>query len=381
MTVNIVLLLGGRSTEHDASLHSYHRLRAAIEAAPGRLSLSAVAYLTREGGYRHFGQGPWPETEEELRAGPELLLHEGLDLLAASGAFVFSLLHGNEGEDGAWQGVAEVLGLRGNFGPVLASALGMDKRLQSVVARDLVPGLRTPRTWMLSRSAAEAPGEPERWAAEVADALDGRPAVVKPNRMGASLLTDLVSRPSGAALAEAVARVLPYDDQVLVQEFVPGAEFTCGVVRSGGRTLALPVVEAVTENGFLGHREKHEHGLVRPLLHTEDTEATRRIKQASVRLFDEMSVFGFARLDFLLHEGELYFLEINTLPGLMDGSAFPRMLEAAGLGLVDLVEECVAEYGRLPVRNKVLPYRIDHDDHDASTHDHDHDHHEEIAGV
>ncbi|MEV4442379.1 ATP-grasp domain-containing protein [Streptomyces sp. NPDC049577] len=368
MTQKILLLLGGRSTEHDASLHSYRRLRAAIEAAPGRLALAGVAYLTREGGYRHFDAGPWPGTEEELRAGAALPLHEGLRRLADSGAFVFSLLHGNEGEDGAWQGVAEVLGLRGSFGPVLASALGMDKRLQAVVARDLVPGLRTPRTWLLPPAAAQDPAAREAWAARITERLDGRPAVVKPNRMGASLLAALVTEPAGAALAEAAARVLPYDDQVLVQEFVEGAEFTCGVVRAGGRTLALPVVEAVTAQGFLGHREKHEDGLVRPVLHTEDTEVTRRVKEASVRLFDEMAVFGFARLDFLVRDGELYFLEINTLPGLMDGSAFPRMLEAAGLGLADLVEECAAEYARRPVRDKVLPYRIDHGDHDGAAH-------------
>ncbi|MEU9132852.1 ATP-grasp domain-containing protein [Kitasatospora sp. NPDC048540] len=360
MTLNVVLLLGGRSTEHDASLHSYRRLRAALESAPGRITLHAVAYITREGGYRHFDTAPWPDTEDELRAGTDLPLHEALSRLTDGDAFVFSLLHGNEGEDGAWQGIAEVLALRGNFGPVLASALGMDKRLQAVVARDLVPGLRTPRTWMAPPSLARDPEALEQWAAEVAGLLDGRPAVVKPNRMGASLLTRVLPDPTGPALARATAAALPYDSQVLVQEYVPGTEYTCGVVRTGGRTTALPVVQAVTEHGFLGHREKHEHGLVQPLLHTTDTGTTRRVKQASVRLFDEMEVFGFARLDFLVHDDDLYFLEINTLPGLMHGSAFPRMLDAAGLDLVDLVEECAAEYGRRSVRDKALPYLIGH---------------------
>ncbi|MEV6823580.1 ATP-grasp domain-containing protein [Amycolatopsis sp. NPDC051102] len=360
MTTELVLLVGGRSTEHDASLHSYHRVRAAVEAAPGRLSLAAVLYLTRQGEVRYFGHGPWPRAEEELSAGEELPVYEGLRRLRESGAFVFSLLHGNEGEDGSWQGVAEVLGLRGNFGPVLASALGMDKRLQAVVAAGLVPGLRTPSCWPAPRSATGSPAALREWAAAVAAELAGRPAVVKPNRMGASLLTELVREPDGAALAGAIAEVLPYDDQVLVQEFVDGTEFTCGVIRTEAGAVALPVVEAVTAGGFLGHREKHASGLVRPLLHTRDTADTRRVKEASVRIFEEMRVFGFARLDFLVRDGELYFLELNTLPGLMDGSAFPMMLEAAGFGLVELIEGCVAEHGRLPVRDKVLPYHIDH---------------------
>ncbi|MGW4057588.1 ATP-grasp domain-containing protein [Amycolatopsis sp. NPDC004747] len=360
MTTELVLLVGGRSTEHDASLHSYRRVRAAIESAPGRLSLAAVVYLTRQGGVRYFAHGPWPGTEAELSAGEDLPVYEGLRLLKESGAFVFSLLHGNEGEDGSWQGVAEVLGLRGNFGPVLASALGMDKRLQAVVAAGLVPGLRTPACWMTPRSASGSPAALRKWAAAVAAELGGRPAVVKPNRMGASLLTELVRVPDGAALADAVAEVLPYDDQVLVQEFVDGTELTCGVIRTEAGAVALPVVEAVTARGFLGHREKHASGCVRPLLHTRDTGDTRRVKEASVRIFEQLGVFGFARLDFLVRDGELYFLEINTLPGLMDGSAFPMMLEAAGFGLVDLIEGGVAEHGRLPVRHKVLPYHIDH---------------------
>lgn len=358
MTLPVILLVGGRSTEHDASLHGYDRLLADIQCVPDRLALAGVVYVDRLGRCRIH---PWPFLpvgEAALSTGPELSVHEGIAWLAAQDAFVFSLLHGNEGEDGAWQGVAEVTGLRGSFGAVLPSALGMDKRLQGIVAEALVPGLRTPRTWHLPSDAT--PATRRSWTDRVARELDGRPAVVKPNRMGASLLTTRVAVPTGAALREAVERVLPYDGQVLVQEYLSGREFTCGVVRRHGRTTALPVVEARTADGFLGHREKHEGDFVDAVLHTSDTDLTLRVQAASTRLFDEMSAFGFARLDFLAVDDRLYFLEINTLPGLMHGSAFPMMLGAAGLRLADLVEFSAAEHARTPARLKRLPYRIEH---------------------
>lgn len=352
MRRRLILLLGGRSTEHDASLHSYRRVVAELLGASERFTVEAVVYLSRTGAAHAHCAPPWPTDEADLRAAPESGLPALLDLLARRGAFVLSLLHGNEGEDGAWQGLAEVLDLHGSFGGVLPSALGMNKRLQGLIAAALVPGMRLPDTWL-----ARPPDVRDR-VAQAAAALADRAAVVKPNRMGASLLTVRLPEPTPAALLAAVEDVLPYDE-ALIQAYIAGRELTCGVMRDQDGTRALPVIEARTAADFLGHVEKHAAGRVEAILHKNDDAATRAVKEASVRLFDELDLLGFARFDYIERDGEVFFLEVNTLPGLMEGSAFPRMLAAAGYSIADLIELCIADAERVPRREKSLPYAIE----------------------
>src|SRR6266498_1501524 len=133
----ITLLVGGRSTEHDASLHGYQHVLQQLSEHPGRVIVDAVLYVDRDGLGHFFDQPPWPADEYDLQKRSAQPLVQAIARLLERNSFVFSLLHGNEGEDGGWQGVADVLGVRGSFGPTLASALGMDKYFQAMVVRTL----------------------------------------------------------------------------------------------------------------------------------------------------------------------------------------------------------------------------------------------------
>jgi D-alanine-D-alanine ligase len=354
MSQPLLLLVGGRSTEHDASLHGYQELVRHLQVAPHRFALHGVVYLPRDGGFRIFEAPPWPRMEAELAAGPAASPAQALELLRDSGCFVFSLLHGNEGEDGGWQGVAEVFDIPGNFGPVLPAALGMDKRLQGMVVSALVPELRIPRTWLVRVGSGSDHRE------RVLREAGAGPIVVKPNCMGASLLTSHLWQADPGELGQALEDIFPYDPEALVQEYIDGPELTCGVLRQEGNTIALPVLEAVTANGFLGHREKHRPGQVEVVVRAHDDPQARTVMAHSVRLFDELNLFGFARFDFRCRAADIFFLEVNTLPGIMRGSAFPLMLEAGGRCLMDVVQACVEGFISRPARSKKLPYEIGH---------------------
>lgn len=354
MSRPLLLMVGGRSTEHDASLRGYQALMGELQEATDRFPLHCVVYISRDGGFRIFDAPPWPRDEAALAFGPEASAASALELLRSSDCFVFSLLHGNEGEDGGWQGVAEIFDIRGSFGPVLPAALGMDKRLQSIVASALVPELRIPRTWLIR--AASGADIQERVLREAR----GGSLVVKPNRMGASLLTRHLPDADPELLRQALEEIFPYDSEALVQEYVNGREMTCGVLRHEGRTLALPVLEAATAEGFLGHREKHHPGHTQVVVHTKDNPEARAVMEHSVRLFDEIGLFGFARFDFLYREPDIFFLEVNTLPGIMEGSAFPLMLQAGGRCLLDVVQASVEGFTTRPSRVKELRYEIGH---------------------
>jgi D-alanine-D-alanine ligase len=353
VTRPLVLLVGGRSTEHDASLAGYRALLHALDDDDSADQVEAVVYVPRRGGFRLAARAPWPVSEPELGAADAVSFDEVLRVIRAPGRFTFSLLHGNEGEDGAWQGLAEVLDVPGNFGPVLTSALGMNKRYQAMVAKGLVGELCLPDTWMLRPTLNQTP----RIVAELA----GRPAVVKPNRMGASLFATRIADADPHALWQAATAIFPYDEEVLVQQYIDGRELTCGVIREAGATIALPVVEAVTQNRFLGHREKHGDGLVEVVVDPPGGDALlTHVANVSRRLFDELGCLGFARFDFLVQHDRLYFLEVNTLPGIMAGSAFPRMLQASGRGIAGLIELCAADADSRRARQAYLPYTIAH---------------------
>lgn len=355
----VVLLVGGRSTEHDASLHSY---RAVLEALStrGHPRPVAVYYIDRVGQpYRHDRE-PWPLSEPDLRQGAPLSRPQLLEELAVRPPS-FSLLHGNEGEDGAWQGVAEVLDLKGSFGPVLAAALSMNKWALGIIAAHECEGeLRLPATWRITRHSVPAD------YGEIVERLEGAPCIIKPNRMGASLLAAFHGAIDERALRAEVSRLLPYDSEVLVQEHVRGLEYSVGVLARGGMATALPVLEIRPRSDFLSFGDKHsQHRAVASVV-DPDTRLTVRLRSLSERIFNVVEFSTMCRFDYIVSgEGEVFFLEANALPGLASGSLYPKMLAAAGLDLADLVAASIEEAELFPRREKVLPYDI-HPAEDAS---------------
>lgn len=347
----VLLLVGGRSTEHDASLHGYQRVVKDILKEPDRFSLSNVVYIDRWGSVRVFDGPSWPLTEDQLLAPRPITLTDALEMLCQSRSFIFSLLHGNEGEDGCWQGIAETLGLYGNFGPVLPSSLGMNEYFQSIVATNLEPELRTPRSWLVRSS--DSPSI----IANICQELQDKPAVIKPNRMGASLLTTMLLKYSEESLKTAVSQIFPYDDQALVQEYIVGKEITCGVLRERDSFTRLPIMQLCTPHNFLGHTEKHQLLDLRMTFMPEDP-LTSKVRAISERLFQDLDIYAFARFDFIVRNDEIFFLEVNTLPGVKNGSFFPCMLESIGKNLADLIDISIDQHQRIAMRNKFLPYRI-----------------------
>lgn len=296
---------------------------------------------------------PWPRSAAELAAPAAEPLLRVVAELARSEWPVFSLLHGNEGEDGAWQGLAEVVGLRGSFGPVLGSALAMSKFHMSTLAAALAP-VRVPRTALLDAASTDAD------LMRAIDMLGSGPGVVKPNSLGSSLLAGRYDPLDLGTLRRLRQELLPYDSQLLVQEYIRGEEYTAGCLEAGGDVIVLPVVSVVTSGGFLGHAEKHTRGLVHPEIIRDDTNIVGHVKEISKTLFRRCGLLGMCRFDYLVdHDNEVFFLEANTLPGLAHNSAYTLMLSAAGYGVVDVITACLRAAGDRPQRRKLLRYAVD----------------------
>jgi D-alanine-D-alanine ligase len=289
--------------------------------------------------------GPSAEREVSLKSGAAVLaalqrrgvdahgIDAGRDVLTqlADGGFdrVFIALHGRFGEDGTIQGALEVLGLPYTGSGVLASALGMDKlRCKQIWS---AAGIPTPAYEVLG---------PDADLAAVAARL-GVPLMVKPNREGSSIGISKVER--AADLADAVAEARRHDNEVLVEQFIAGAELTAAVL--GER--ALPLIRLETPRAFYDYEAKYQSDSTRYICPCGlPAEQEAQLQQTALRAFGAVGCSGWGRVDFMLDEGGApYFLEVNTVPGMTDHSLVPMAARQAGLGFDELVMRILSSAG------------------------------------
>lgn len=338
----VAVLFGGRSNEHDVSLHSAAAVLEHLD--PARYTAVPVG-ITRAGDwYRYRGpvsaiaDGTWDRRADDLTpvaVSPSPSVHglvelgpDRLVILPLSCAF--PVLHGRFGEDGTVQGLFELVGIPLVGCTTLASALAMDKaRAHRLVAAS---GIATPRAVSIEGCTA-----PEA-AQVVADARLAYPLFVKPVRSGSSHGISLVETP--ADLEAALAKAFVHDTLVTVEERVEGFEVGCSVVGSGKSLRVGRVDEIELAGGFLDYAEKYERATARIHMPARIDAATEaRVAETAQAIYRLLGCSGFARIDlFLTPDGTLVFNEANTIPGLTELSRFPAMMAGAGVGFSALLD-------------------------------------------
>ncbi len=291
MDAVVGVLMGGRSAEREVSL----RTGAAILGALRRLGRRAVAI----------------DACEDL---PRQLARRRVDV-------AFIALHGRGGEDGTVQGLLECLGVPYTGSGVLASALAMDKKQSKRVFRE--EGLPTPDFEVRARGAGGA-----RRGAGLAP-----PVVVKPTNEGSSVGMTVVR--SRAGMARALALAFRYDPEAIVEQYLPGREFTVGVLDGA----ALPVVEVRPRSGLYDYRSKYSAGLTEYLAPAPiGARLAARLGTLAARAHAALGCRGASRVDFRLdRRGRAFVLEVNTIPGMTETSLLPKAAAAAGIGFDELV--------------------------------------------
>ncbi|MFQ6090346.1 MAG: D-alanine--D-alanine ligase [Candidatus Bipolaricaulia bacterium] len=239
----------------------------------------------------------------------------------------FICLHGGPGEDGTIQALLDVLGKPYTGSPALASRLAMDKLLAKEAFTEA--GLPTP-PWMRC-------GDDPAWPEEVESRL-GYPLVVKPRAAGSSLGVRIVR--SREELKEAVRRTGEEFGELYIEKFIPGREITAGVLRREGEDRALPLIELRPQPEFYNYEAKYTPGATEFIIPAGlDDETTERAQRLALAAHHALGCFGFSRVDLrVTAEGEVYILEVNTVPGMTATSDLPKAAEAAGISFEDLVE-------------------------------------------
>jgi D-alanine-D-alanine ligase len=334
--MRITLLLGGASAERDVSLASGLRIAEALRARSHAVTLvdpaSGVITPAQETAMRSAGVlHPEPPSLESLRTFRRGALLPALGTLpeVRSADVVFLGLHGGEGEDGTLQALLDLARVRYTGSGHLGSAIAMDKDLSKKLFR--AAGVATADWMMAGRHAGQAPD-----GSVVAKTL-GMPVVVKPSKQGSTVGLSVVKDPAG--LAAAVAEAAQYDDEVMIERFVPGRELTVAILGDD----ALPVGEIIPKHDIYDYECKYTAGMAveefpARLPAAIAAEAQRQAKAA----FTALKLDGYARIDFRLTAGgELFCLEANTLPGMTEFSLVPQAAAAAGIEFGALCERIV----------------------------------------
>ena len=227
---------------------------------------------------------------------------------------VFIGLHGTYGEDGTVQAILDVLKVPYTGSGMMASAIGMNKIMTLELAK--AAGLTVPKFIEIDRVHKRLP----LIAKEI-----GFPCVVKPNAAGSSVGITIVRKK--ADLKKAVNYAFKEDDRVLVDEYIEGRELTCGVVGNSSTTkvYAMPPIEIIPRQNFYDYHAKYlsdkteydcPAGISKKL--------TKKIMEDSISIHEVLECKGVTRSDFILKNNKLYFLEINTLPGMTSHSLCPK---------------------------------------------------------
>jgi len=335
----VVVLVGGRSSEHSISCISGRSIIAALD--PARYDVRVVG-IRRDGAWvadALRGPGVIVDTDalpEVSGAALPITVERALDA-----DVVFPVLHGPWGEDGTVQGMLETLGVPFVGSGTLSSAVCMDKGFMKSLLR--ASGLDVGRYVVVTD---------RRWRDEPDGVLDeisglGLPVFVKPCRAGSSLGISLVREASG--LVPAIEEARTHDPRIIVEAAVVGArEIECGVLaEADGRPVASRCAEIVVgaRHEFYDFEAKYLDDsatlIVPAALESNVEDEVRAMARAA---YDALACEGLARVDFFLRPGGGVVLnEVNTMPGFTSISMYPRMWEESGVPYPELVDRLVGD--------------------------------------
>ncbi|MGC4102792.1 D-alanine--D-alanine ligase [Ferruginibacter sp.] len=244
-------------------------------------------------------------------------------------------LHGTPGEDGKLQGYFDCLKIPYTGCDAASSALTFNKRYTVSVAA--FSGIKVANSVLLIKNNFTSPDE-------VIKKLRF-PVFVKPNNGGSSIGMSKVNKPSDE-IGAAIDKAFKEDDQVLVEEFISGREFTIGVFKSKGKIIPLPITEIISKKDFFDYEAKYEGASDEITPANVDEAIAEKIRTVAQRIYSVFNCKGIVRIDFIYNEkeGEPYMLEINTVPGQSAASLVPQQVAAMGMSLQEfyslLIEEC-----------------------------------------
>jgi D-alanine-D-alanine ligase len=242
-------------------------------------------------------------------------------------------IHGTPGEDGKLQGYFDMLGIPYTSCDAATSALTMNKRYTVAVAA--FGGIHVAKSMHLFSHTPVAP-------ATILAQLQ-LPLFVKPNNGGSSIGMSKVNSPE--ELGPAIDKAFKEDQQILVEEFISGREFTIGVFKQNNQLSVLPITEISTQNEFFDFEAKYQGKSIETTPAQIDETMQSHLSEAAKSVYEIFNCKGVVRIDFIYDtkQQKPYMLEVNTVPGQSEASVIPQQVKAMGMQLSDFYSAVIEQ--------------------------------------
>lgn len=332
--INVAILMGGKSPEHEISILSGQQVVNNLNykkynVLPVLISKTGSWQLTSKDNITSLNNPiKLMGTQKEIKLTNKKEINKINSMKDNKVNVIFIAMHGPYGEDGTIQEMLELMNIPYTGSGVLASALGMDKiKFRKIMKVEKIP---IPNYIVVTKNQK----------IKTIKSIGDFPYFVKPYNQGSSVGASIAKNQK--ELKKSLDEAFKYSDKVLIDEYIQGRELTCSVI-GNNVPIALPVLEIVPKRGdFFNYKSKYIEGGSEEFIPNNITKYTiDKVKKLSIKVYKAIGCRGFARVDFLLRNDNLYVLEINSIPGLTQMSLFPRSAKAYGLTYSQLLDKII----------------------------------------
>jgi len=315
MKKNIAIFAGGDSGEYQISLKSGKVIEKNLDA------IYFNTWFIHVKGRSWTYELPDGRLVEIDKNDCSLSLPEGKIIFDA----IFIAIHGTPGENGILQGYFELMKIPYTSSDVLTSALTFNKSFCNRVV--MTHGVKvSPSVHLYSD---------EDYTEKEIVKTTGLPCFVKPCNSGSSVGMSKVN--TIEELKPAIELAFCHDNQILIEHFIQGREITCGVFKTRGELVALPITEVVSKKEFFDYEAKYTTGMAEEITPAPiDQEVAQKCSSTSKFLYRRLNCKGVVRFDYIFNNDGLFFLEVNTIPGQSENSIVPQQARNMGLSITDL---------------------------------------------
>lgn len=321
MKKNVVVIAGGNSSEYGISIQSGNHVYEEIDE--GRYNKYLMILKGRDWHVQLEGKEfPVDKNDFSFTHGGQKIRFD----------FAYITIHGNPGENGMLQGYLDMMGVPYSTCSALCEAITFDKYTCTQYLHSF--GIRTTEPVLLMRG--------QTYDREAILQTVGLPCFVKPNAEGSSFGVSKVKKAEDfdAALQQAFGKC----KEVVVEAFLDGTEFTCGLYKAGGKKVIFPVAEVIPKKEFFDYEAKYDANMSDEIIPGRfSEEITERIQEMASEVYDILRCEGIIRMDGFVCGDEVIMLEVNTTPGMTANSFIPKMVRATGAALRDILTAIIEE--------------------------------------
>ena len=321
MKRNVVVIAGGNSSEYGVSLKSGEHIFAEVDGEKYNKYLMILrgrdCHIELEG-----QQYPVDKNDFSFEYQGKKITFD----------FAYITIHGNPGENGMLQGYLDMMAVPYSTCSVLCEALTFDKYTCTNYLNGF--GIHTTHPVMLTRGQA--------FDKDAVLETVGLPCFVKPNAEGSSFGVSKVKTAGDfdAALKEAFSKC----SEILVESFIDGTEFTCGLYKVGGKKVVMPVAEVIPKKEFFDYEAKYDAKMSDEIIPGRfPEEITGRIQEMASEVYDILRCEGIVRIDGFVRGEDVIMLEVNTTPGMTANSFVPKMVRVMGYSLREVITEIIED--------------------------------------